>query len=209
MKYTKDVLRQRVKEKIHNLPQAYCQAADRAIVQYSVTLPAYQRAKTIFVYVGRGDEINTLPLIEQALRDQKRVGVPLCIGKGLMEVRQIHSLTELHAGAYGIQEPKATAPLIAPDEIELAFIPCLTCNRQGKRLGYGGGFYDRYLEKTSCVRVVLGREQIMEPQIPVEAHDLTMDVVISEAGITYTDGQEDRSNEKELDRHDRTDKDCR
>lgn len=186
MRYDKELLRQRVKEKIQHLVPSYCLAADQAIFQYSVTLAAYQRAKTICIYVGRASEINTTPIIQQALRDQKRVGVPLCTGKGVMEIRQIQGLSELRAGAYGIREPRPTAPLVVPEDIELAFIPCLTCNRQGQRLGYGGGFYDRYLEKTSCLRVILCRESIMEPHIPVEAHDLTMDVVISETGVTYT-----------------------
>lgn len=181
----KKALRLNIKEKIRALPTAYCQAADSAIFHHVMVLPAYADAKTIFAYMGRQDEINTLPIIEQAWHDGKRICIPLCTGKGIMEAREIKSLSDVQEGAYGIQEPKEDTPCVAPQDIDMALIPCVTCNTKGQRLGYGGGFYDRYLGKGNFLRVILCRALLMEAVIPVEPHDLMMDVVISEAGIMY------------------------
>lgn len=181
----KKALRKAVQEKIRTFDVTYCQKADKAIFQHVISLDAYQKAKTIFAYVGRDDEINTLPILQQAWHDGKRVGVPLCTGKGIMEVREIYSLSDLQVGKYGIQEPKPNMPLIQPRQIDIALIPCITCNTKGQRLGYGGGFYDRYLGKGKFLRVILCRSQVMVEHVPVEPHDLLMDVVITETGITF------------------------
>lgn len=100
-----------------------------------------------------------------------------------MEARQIRSLGELYPGSYGIEEPEKAAEIIGPEEISLALVPCLTCSGDGRRLGYGGGFYDRFLRSVPGPWAVLCRGCLMEAEIPWEAHDLLMDVVIWEEGI--------------------------
>ena len=107
------------------------------------------------------------------------------ITESVLELNEykIHSLQELYPGAYGILEPKEDPErLIQPEAIDFAFIPCISCDRSGRRLGHGGGYYDRYLEKTHCVKAALCREELLVDEIPVEEHDLRMDFVISEKG---------------------------
>ena len=124
-----------------------------------------------------------ISVLQAILQSGKRLGVPKCMEKGIMNVYEIHSLQELHPGAYGILEPKeAPERLIQPGAIDFALIPCISCDRSGRRLGHGGGYYDRYLEKTRCVKAVLCREELLVDEIPVEEHDLRMDLVISEKG---------------------------
>ena len=95
----------------------------------------------------------------------------------------IDSLEDLEDGSYGIQEPRNDAVRIQPEEIDLAVIPCCTCSQTGRRLGYGGGYYDRYLGRVAGVKAVICRDRIMRDDIPVEEHDQAVDMVISEAGI--------------------------
>ena len=178
-------LRRLLLEQIRALPPAYCRRADEAIYRHVVSLPAYQTARTICAYVGMDCEINTKPLIERMLADGKRVGVPLCVGKGVMEMREIGGLDELQAGTWGILEPAPEAPLLRPEEIDLGLIPCVSGNEAGQRLGYGGGFYDAYLAKASFLRVLLCRKAMMTAPIPMEPHDAAMDVVVSEDGAVY------------------------
>ena len=178
-------LRRLLLEQIRALPPAYCRRADEAIYRHVVSLPAYQTARTICAYVGMDCEINTKPLIERMLADGKRVGVPLCVGKGVMEMREIGGLDELQAGTWGILEPLPDAPLLLPEEIDLGLIPCVSGNEAGQRLGYGGGFYDAYLAKAPFLRVLLCRKAMMTAPIPVEPHDAAMDVVVSEDGAVY------------------------
>ncbi|MCH4167270.1 MAG: 5-formyltetrahydrofolate cyclo-ligase [Megasphaera sp.] len=179
----KKILRQDVRAAAAALPAAYCLQADAAISRFVRTLPEYIAAKTICCYVGTDSEIDTRAIIAQALQDGKCVGVPLCLRKGMMEMRAITGESDLQEGAYGIKEPKEGTRLLAPTAIDAGLIPCLTCNEKGQRLGYGGGFYDRYLRAANCTRIVLCRKRMMREHIPVGPYDLPMDVVVSEEKI--------------------------
>lgn len=157
--------------------------ADARILDAAAALPEFQEAETIFCYVGMAGEINTRPLLEQILGSGKRLGVPRCQEKGIMHVCEIKDLTQLKKGYYGILEPDGACPVILPEEIDLAVIPCMSCDVQGRRLGKGGGYYDRYLEQTSFPKAALCRQQLMEREIPMEVHDQRMDLVITENDV--------------------------
>ena len=73
--------------------------------------------------------------------------------------------------------------MLAPEELDLILLPCVSASRSGERLGYGGGFYDRYLPKTKAFRALLIRERLLSDDIPREAHDQPVDAVITEAGV--------------------------
>lgn len=178
IKEQKKQLRKKVKEKIAALSPEYCVTADQQIFKKLILLKEYQDAEVFFCYVGTKEEIDTTPVLEDILRSGKRLGVPKCISYGVMEVYEITSLDELQPGAYGILEPIEGCRLIKPEEIDFACIPCLTCSKDGKRLGYGGGFYDRYLPKLSCKKAVLCRSALREEEIPMDEYDVRIDIVI-------------------------------
>ena len=188
----KQLLRRRIKEKIARLDSDYCQQADKQIRQWILNWEWFQKAETVFCFVGTAGEIHTKPLIQAALDQGKRVAVPRCISKGIMEARQIHSLKDLAFGSYGIEEPGETAGIVEPEAISLALVPCLTCSVDGRRLGYGGGFYDRYLNLVPGIHAVLCRGRLMEKEIPWESHDRLMDAVIQENGILELNSSQDR-----------------
>lgn len=179
----KKALRQEIKAAAAALDEGYTKEADLEIFSHVAGLPEYEQAGTLFCFVGTSGEIDTAPILEDALRKGKRVGVPKCTARGIMEVREIWSLGDLEAGKYGILEPGKDAPVIQPEEINLAIVPCMSCSHDGRRLGYGGGYYDRYLVRTRAVKAVICRERIMRADIPVELHDQLMDMVISEHGV--------------------------
>ncbi|MGN0158153.1 MAG: 5-formyltetrahydrofolate cyclo-ligase [Brotaphodocola sp.] len=179
----KKKIRSEVKRNIEGLSKDYCVLADHEIRNQVKSFQEYQNANTIFCFVGTQTEIDTTSILEDVLQSGKRLGVPKCIGKGIMEVFEIQSLEDLVPGKYGILEPREGVPLIRSEEIDLALVPCLSCNKKGWRLGYGGGFYDRYLADIKAVRAVLCRSRLMRDDIPVELYDLNMDYVITEEGI--------------------------
>lgn len=183
MKEKKKALRSEIKHAIKMLNMDDCIQMDAKIREQVTSFSEYQNADTIFCFVGTKDEIDTAPILTHVLQSRKRLGVPKCIGKGIMEVYEIQGLQDLVLGSYGILEPKDGLPMIAPETIDLALIPCLSCNESGWRLGYGGGFYDRYLTRTKAKRVVLCRSSLMREDIPAEPYDLKMDYVITEKGI--------------------------
>ena len=182
----KKQLRKEVLAAAAGLPGQYKKEADVKIVRLLLSLPGYRRAKTIFCFVGRGDEIDTLPFIEKALSDGKKVAVPLCLGKGIMEARLIKSVSELSPGFFGIPEPPSDSCKVEPFQIDMAVIPCAACSRDGRRLGYGGGYYDRYFEtETKTVRnsILICREKLVREDIPLEPHDIIFPAVVTEAGV--------------------------
>lgn len=183
MKEFKRALRKTVREIVDCLEVGYCIQADQAIFRAVTGLEEYKMAETIFCFVGTKDEINTSLIINHALGKGKRVAVPRCVAKGVMEAFVIDSLECLEEGHYGIPEPGEDAPRIAPGDIDLAVIPCLSCSRTGKRLGYGGGYYDRYLQDVHGTKAVICREKVMREDIPMEEHDQMVDMVISENGV--------------------------
>lgn len=177
----KKELRREVAVVTKKLTKEYCTEADAQITDKILALPEYQNAKTIFCFVSMPEEIDTTQIIEDAFAKGKRVGVPKCISKGIMEVYEIASLDELEAvPPYGIREPKDTTKLITPEELDFAIIPCVSCSSDGKRLGHGGGYYDRYLAKTGAFKAVVCRRKQMCEDIPMDEYDLTMDCVVSD-----------------------------
>lgn len=171
----------------HELPERYKQAADRAIAAHLLAMPEYQEADTVFCFVGTAREIDTRPILESALAAGKRLCVPLCVEKGIMELRQVRSLEELTPGAYGILEPAADSLAVSIDEVDFAVLPCLTCNHLGQRLGQGGGYYDRFLSAYRGGTVLLCRERLIREEIPLEPHDYPVPWVLTENGL-YEDG---------------------
>ena len=147
----------------------------------------YRDAACIFCYVSTSDEIGTAAILEQALTDGKTLCVPLCGRAGEMSARRILSLDELQSGAYGIPEPSSGAPEIPPDEISLVIVPALSCDRNGYRLGYGGGYYDRFLSRTNAVCAALCASQRMSATLPHEAFDRRCHYIITEREVLRTD----------------------
>ena len=180
---TKQTLRADVAARVKNLSPTYCREADEAICRCVIQSESYEKAQTIFCYVGTEREIDTMRLIHIMMRDGKNIAVPLCVRKGVMEARQIVGMGGLVTGRYGILEPRLECPVVPPEELDLVIVPCCTGNARGQRLGYGGGYYDRFLPQTKCPTMLLCRHQLEREDIPVEPHDVQMDYFVTERGI--------------------------
>lgn len=184
----KKIIRRQITEIVQALDKEYSIRASREILENLKDISECKNANIIFCYVGRENEINTMPIIQYFLDLGKQVVVPKCVSKGIMEAYLIESSEDLEEGKYGILEPKIeSTKRVSPDKIDLAIVPCITVNAQGYRLGYGGGFYDRYLLGTEAYRIVLCRERTLYEDIPVEDHDQKMNMVITENRIIKTD----------------------
>ena len=179
----KQRLRQALRALTDTLPQAYLTRSDRAIEARLMSLDAWKQAKRVFIYVSMGREPDTRGLLQAALTEGKTLAVPLTFADGIMEARVIRSLSDLKPGRMGILEPNDSAPVLQPEDIDLAIIPCIAADRQGYRLGYGGGYYDRYLANTRCVKACLCREELMQASLPHDAYDIPMTMVVSESDI--------------------------
>ena len=104
----------------------------------------YQNAKTIYGYLPYNQEVRTVPMLEQAIRDGKRVAVPKCYDRDMKFIYISDFAAEVAPGYANIPEPIADEP-VADDKTALVLMPGLAFDPQGHRIGYGGGFYDRFL----------------------------------------------------------------
>ncbi len=180
---TKQALRADVAARVKNLSPIYCREADEAICRRVIQTEVYEKAQTVFCYVGTEREIDTMRLIHFMMRDGKTVALPLCVGKGVMEARRIAGVGDLVTGRYGILEPRLACPVVQPEELDLIIVPCCTGSPSGERLGYGGGYYDRYLPKAECPTMLLCRHQLEQDEIPMQPHDVLMDYFVTERGV--------------------------
>ena len=183
----KKVLRRTMAALEQGLSPAYKERSADKIARHLTALPEFQEADTVFCYYGRTNEINTRPILEAALAAGKRLCLPRCLGHGVMVPLQVLDLDQLEERSLGLLEPPADAPVVATDAIDFALIPCVTCNRSGHRLGWGGGYYDRFLSSYRGAAVLLCREKLLRDEIPLEPHDYPIPWVLTEKGL-YEDG---------------------
>lgn len=138
---------------------------------------AYQKAKTIYGYLPYNQEVRTVPMLERALKDGKKVAVPKVYGDE-MKFLYLDNLNAVAKGYAGIPEPIADEP-VAHDETALVLMPGLAFDPQGHRIGYGGGFYDKFLAaEPNHPTLALCYEFQMLPKLDVEDHDIPVDTVL-------------------------------
>lgn len=145
--------------------------------------PWYGDCRTLFTYVSMDSEVQTCKLIERALSDGKRVCVPRVVPRQHMVAVPIRNLnSDLEKGYYNVLEPIAELPPVTQDKVDLVIVPGLVFDREGYRIGYGGGYYDKYLRILSphCRTIGLAFHALTTDWIPREAHDQKVMLVITE-----------------------------
>lgn len=139
----------------------------------------YASAESIFVYVSMPEEPSTRRIIADALAKGKRVYVPKCAGKTMLAVR-ILGMDELIPGKLGIPEPVMTDETKTAAEIDLIITPCVAASEDGRRLGHGGGYYDRFLQQDRENTVCLCFRKLLCDDIPTDENDVRIKHIITE-----------------------------
>ncbi len=145
----------------------------------------YREADTVLLYMARSHEIATSKILYAALANHKTVGMPVCIDDEHMIFRRIESKFDLVKGKFGILEPKEICEEIKPDEHTLCVCPALSCDMRGSRLGFGGGYYDRYLSGFAGRKAALCYSDSIIPQIHSFDHDIPMDIIFTDNFTRY------------------------
>lgn len=199
----KKMLRQEVMKKRRMLKKEDIQNASANALFHLLQTPEYIMSTSVFVYVSYGHELSTFPLIHAAFLDGKIVAVPKVISKHTMEFYRLRSLSELTAGYSGIPEPDGTQQIMLPKKNDIMILPGLLFDRTGKRMGYGGGFYDTYIgrcRQAGEIPVLAGYTydfQLFAPQhfsaeafgdgnFPAEEHDQRVHILLTPSEIIYT-----------------------
>ncbi len=181
----KTEIRKYIKEMKKNLTEEEIRLRSNRIAKKLFSQPFYEQAECIYLYVSYNQEIDTLGIIEHILEDMKRVAVPKVVDKN-MEFHEITSLNQLSEGAFGIKEPTVNKPVSEDPEwasSNLMIIPGLAFDKNGSRIGYGGGYYDRYLHKYHDrigLKIALAYDfQVLE-HIDIESYDEKIDGIITD-----------------------------
>ena len=141
----KSELRKQVLQEMKSLSQEQKLFIDQALTERLLQHPFYQEAKVIATYLSFPHEFQTQELIEQALKDGKKVLIPKTYPKGRMEF-VVYNPQQLAKTSFGLLEPQGDLEVVEPSQIDLIHVPGLAFTTEGYRIGYGGGYYDRYLE---------------------------------------------------------------
>ena len=173
----KKVLRRAIREQKRAMTEAEIVSRSEKLGALFVNSEAYRTAKTIYGYLPYNQEVRTVPMLAQALRDGKKVAVPKIYGD-TMKFLYLDDLSLVEKNEMGIPEPIADEP-VAEDKTALVLMPGLAFTKDGDRMGYGGGFYDRFLaEEPDHPTLALCYEFQIVDSLPTEEFDIPVDTVL-------------------------------
>ena len=159
---------------------------DDRITQKLLATSEYAEATTVLTYVSVSSEVSTRMFVECALHDGKTVAVPRCLPGHCLEFVAITSLDQLIAAPFGLLEPPKELPALTEEQMDasICIVPALLIDTKGYRLGYGAGFYDRFLSTYPGKKICLAYQQnLSRTTLPHTAFDVAVDLVITESEV--------------------------
>ncbi len=173
----KKELRQYIRQRKRTMTEREIGEKSEKLCRMLVRCDAFLRARTVYGYLPYNQEVRILPALKEALRQGKRVAVPKVYGEE-MRFLYLDDLTRVEKGYAGIPEPVADEP-VAEDKTALVLVPGLAFDQKGNRMGYGGGFYDRFLRREPThPTIALCYDFQMVEAIPTQDHDIPVNTVL-------------------------------
>ncbi len=186
----KSRLRKQLREKRINIENKA--DTDEKIAENLSCSDLYLNAELVLLYAALDDEINIDSCIEDALRLGKKVALPACLDdKGNMNFYYINSSDDLISGYFSLREPDVnTAQPVTDFHNSVCIVPGIAFDKSGGRLGYGKGYYDRFLENFSGISIGLCYNMLIEDMLPLEEYDIRVDYIVTEINVYKTDCNE-------------------
>lgn len=170
--------------------------AAQAVFAHIRALDAYREARCVMAYAACRGELSLEAVIGDVLGSGRTLALPRCEAPGVMTARRVTSRSQLVCGAYGLMEPDESCPVVPPREIDLILAPGTAFDRSGRRIGQGGGYYDRFLPKTSAPVIGVCHDFAVLAHIPAQPHDYSMHMLVTPSGVircsTEYEKREDR-----------------
>lgn len=187
IKEIKTELRSGFKSKRNDMPENVKLNMDCEIQSRFLTLRQYAKCDTVFTYVSKEIEVDTYAIIRAAWANGKKVAVPKCIEDSRMDFYYIESMDDLEDGAFGVREPSVSKCKKADDLSKgLCIVPGLSFDAEGYRLGYGKGYYDRFLAEFGGYTVGLCYSNCIKWKLPHGKYDRAVDVIVTDRYIRRT-----------------------
>ena len=184
----KKALRTYIRQTERTLEADYKAESSAAICRHVLALKEYRAAQVVFAFAGTVHEIDTSLLLRETIAAGKTLVLPRCAEEHALDLCVVRSMDDLETGMYGILEPKRSCALVTPADIDFAVAPCLSFDRAGRRLGQGGGYYDRLLPQLRCPTCLICRERLMSEAVPTEEHDRRCALYVTENGVMTPEG---------------------
>jgi len=164
---------------------------DAKICKNFLSLASYRYADTIMLFFPKSDEPDTVPIIERALSDGKKVALPRCREHSQMDFFVIRSLDDLEAGKFGIPAPREYCELVDPNDRRrfgntVIAVPGIVFDKSGHRIGYGKGFYDRYISAYKGNTVGICYSFLLKDTIPHGKYDTPVNALVTDKGVLAT-----------------------
>ncbi|MBO6586496.1 MAG: 5-formyltetrahydrofolate cyclo-ligase [Gracilimonas sp.] len=183
----KQDLREKVLAERLQIPDREWKNKSDQIISSLTNADYFKEAKTVHTYISMNQrrEVYTDGLLEDILNGDKRAVVPVTnFEDRSLTHSEIRSLSDLKKNKWGVEEPKHITP-VNVKELELIIVPMAAADRAGNRLGYGKGFYDRFLKEAKAIKVGLVFDAFLFDEIPIEEFDEKLDVIISEEEVIF------------------------
>lgn len=167
------------------IPQNEKTDAEKAINARFLSLASFRFADTVLLYHPIKGEPDVLPIFDAAVKAGKKVAFPRCISESCtMVYHYVSDLSELEHGSYGIHEPSPDADIYVPsrDKHDLMIVPAVSFDTEGYRIGYGKGYYDRYLNDFGGTTVGITFHRFLKQSLPRGRYDKAVDLILTEKG---------------------------
>lgn len=165
------------------MPQEQKDAYDNKIHQKLISSITYRHSTDVLLYASTKGEVDTWQIFESAIKDGKKVAFPCCNPDNTMTFRYVTSKDQLKERTFGILEPDPECEVCHPSNFSLLIVPGLVYDKKGFRIGYGKGFYDRFLSAFEGVSIGLCYASFSVPEVPKGRYDRHVDVIITEKGV--------------------------
>lgn len=180
----KQELRLKCRERRTNMEAENKKLLDNSIAENVKRLKEYRPAKTLLVYMSTPIEVDTVKIIENAWADGKRVAIPRCIPNSRdMEFHYIESFDEVAPGTFSVLEPDPTLPIVKDFSGCLMIVPGMQFDMKGYRIGYGKGYYDRYMVRFTGISAGICYSEELRPFMYHGRYDQSVDIVVTDKRI--------------------------
>lgn len=180
----KKELRKNLLEKRKNIPQDKKAIYDKEISEKIINSDYFKNAEQVLIFASTDDEFDTRCIIERCRTQHKRVFYPLCLDSdGNMEFLKVDSVGDLELGRWGILEPKKTCKKYKPKENDLVIVPALAVDKSKNRIGYGKGYYDRFLKDFNGVSICPCYSILCTEHLPADEYDIKVSYVVTDEEV--------------------------
>lgn len=174
-------IRKELSEKRKNIKREKKVIFDKEISQQIIESDYFKKAEQVLVFASSDDEFDTRHIIERCRMEYKRVFYPVCMDNdGNMKFHKVDSVGDLQIGMYNIPEPKAYCKEYRPKENDIIIVPCLSVDENGYRIGYGKGYYDRFLKDFNGVSICPCYEELLADTLPTDEYDIKVSIIVTE-----------------------------